>query len=171
MRIPIVRHGDPTTTRGKVVAFSATIDDGGRKIALHGDQATCGNCKGLWKIVGTGEGVGERSRAAAINGDHVLCPCKKNRVIAGADAGMFMHKDTGTASATPHEAPPAGQYDEQFTLRDAAGSPLANVRYRIVVDDERVITGATNANGKTERIKTDAASSLKLYTTGAIENE
>ncbi|MGF6900905.1 uncharacterized protein (DUF2345 family) [Paraburkholderia sp. GAS348] len=84
---------------------------------------------------------------------------------------MFMQKDTGTASAAPHKAPPAEQYDEQFTLLDEAWRRLANVRYRIVVDDERVITGATNANGKTERIKTDAASSLKLYTTGAIENE
>ncbi|MGF6900906.1 PAAR domain-containing protein [Paraburkholderia phytofirmans] len=74
MRIPTVRHDDPTTTRGKVVTFSGTIHDGGRKVALHCDQATCGNCKGLWKIVGTGGGVGERSRAAAINGDQVPCP-------------------------------------------------------------------------------------------------
>ncbi|WP_408406599.1 PAAR domain-containing protein [Paraburkholderia sediminicola] len=51
MRIPIVRHGDSTTTRGKVVAFSATIHGEGRKIALPGDQATCGNCKGLWHII------------------------------------------------------------------------------------------------------------------------
>ncbi len=95
MRIPIVCHGDETTTRGKVVAFSATIHDDHRKIALHGDQATCGNCKGLWNIVGTGEGMGENGRLAVINGDHVLCPCGRNRVIASPDAGMFIHLDSG----------------------------------------------------------------------------
>ncbi|WNC92484.1 PAAR domain-containing protein [Paraburkholderia sp. FT54] len=162
MRIPIVRHGDETTTRGKVLAFTATIHDDGRKIALHGDQATCGNCKGLWKIIGTGEGAGENGRAAVINGDHVLCPCGKNRVFAGADAGMFLHIDTGTASAAPHKAAPVEQYDEQFTLLDDARRPLAHVRYRIVVDGKRMITGTTSANGQTERVATHGASSLQL---------
>ncbi|TDN63434.1 putative Zn-binding protein involved in type VI secretion [Paraburkholderia sp. BL10I2N1] len=131
MHIAIVRHGDETTTRGKVVALTATIHDDGRKIALHGDQATCGNCKGLWNVVATGEGVGVGSRAAVINGDHVLCPCGKNRVIAGADAGMFMHIDTGAHNASAGQAAQATQqqaaqqYDEQFTLLDEARRPLS----------------------------------------------
>ncbi|MEW6346774.1 MAG: PAAR domain-containing protein [Pseudomonadota bacterium] len=103
MRIPIVCHGDETTTRGKVVAFSATVHDHGRKIALYDDEATCGNCEGLWKIFGTGEGVREKGRVAVVDGDHVLCPCGQNRVIANADAGMFIHRDTGAASTRAHD--------------------------------------------------------------------
>jgi uncharacterized Zn-binding protein involved in type VI secretion len=47
MRIPIVRHGDPTTTGGNVAAYSSTMHDNNKKLALHGDEATCGNCDGL----------------------------------------------------------------------------------------------------------------------------
>lgn len=104
MRVPIVRHGDPTTTGGNVVAYSSTMHDDGKKIALYGDQATCGTCKGLWSVVGTGEGVSEQGRVVVIDGDHVLCLCGKNRVIAGHDASCFLHvehggSDTATASA------------------------------------------------------------------------
>lgn len=125
MRIPIVCHGDPTTTRGRVVAFSANIHDDGRKIALHGDDATCGNCKGLWKIYGSGEGAGENGRVAVINGDHVLCPCGKNRVIASADAGLFIHLDSGVgtgrsgASATiPTSLTSTGNHWITFSLNE-----------------------------------------------------
>lgn len=119
MRVPIVRHGDETTTRGKVVALTATIHDDGRKIALHGDQATCGNCKGLWNIVGTGKGVGEKGRVAVINGNHVLCPCGKNRVIAGADAGMFIHIDTGTGLPSTNTAGAASSSRHWIAFRVA----------------------------------------------------
>lgn len=83
MRLDLVRHGDPTTTRGFVIAYSSTMHDDGKKIALFGDTATCGNCKGAYPIYGTGEGVSEQGRVAVVHGDKVLCPCGKNRVIAG----------------------------------------------------------------------------------------
>ncbi|MBC8729461.1 PAAR domain-containing protein [Paraburkholderia sp. UCT2] len=98
MRLALVRHGDPTTTRGFVIALSSTMFDGGKHIALHGEEATCGNCKGVFKIIGTGDGVSENNRNAVVHGDKVLCPCGKNRVIAGADAGMFIHLNTGSDS-------------------------------------------------------------------------
>ena len=45
MRKAAVRHGDPTTTGGFVLAYSSTLHDDGKKIALSGDEATCGICK------------------------------------------------------------------------------------------------------------------------------
>src|ERR1700757_2069777 len=160
MRIPVVRFGDPTTTGGEVLAVRANIHDNTKKIALHGEHATCGNCKGWWPMFGTGEGMSEHGTQVVIQGDRVLCPCGKNRVLAGEDVGCFIHKDPGTskvatATDSSREAAHAAQYDEQFTLLDEIRRPLANVRYRIVVDGEQMITGTTNAQGKTERIKTD----------------
>jgi uncharacterized Zn-binding protein involved in type VI secretion len=49
----MVRHGDPTTTGGLVNARSSTMFDDGKRIALHGDEATCGSCEGAFKIFGT----------------------------------------------------------------------------------------------------------------------
>lgn len=166
MRVPVVRFGDPTTTRGHVLAVKAGIHDDGKKIALHGECATCGNCKGSWPMVGTGYGTSDDGTQVVIQGDRVLCPCGKNRVIAGEGVGCFVHVASDSESAgttqSPGEVAHATFYDEQFTLLDDAHQPLADMRYRIVVDGERVITGTTNANGQTERVITRIASSLKL---------
>jgi hypothetical protein len=101
MRKAAVRHGDPTTTRGFVMAFSSTSHDDGKKIALSGDEATCGNCQGVFKIFGTGKGISEKGRDAILDGDPVLCPCGKNRVIVGKNPGIFLTTDEGSAVAKP----------------------------------------------------------------------
>src|ERR1700761_1292026 len=90
MRKAAVRHGDPTTTRGFVMAYSSTIHDCGKKVALSGDEATCGNCKGMYKIFGTGKGMSEKGRDVVVEGDLVLCPCQKNRVMVGSNPGVFL---------------------------------------------------------------------------------
>lgn len=100
MRKAAVRHGDPTTTRGFVTAYSSTIHDGGKKIALSGDEATCGNCKGLFKMFGTGKGISEKARPIVVDGDLVLCPCGKNRVIVGGNPRIFVHTNEGSAIAS-----------------------------------------------------------------------
>jgi uncharacterized Zn-binding protein involved in type VI secretion len=167
MRIPIAKYGDSTTTGGKVLAVKAKISDNGKPLALHGEHATCGTCKGSWPMIGTGDSVFNKGTPVVIDGDHVLCPCGKNRVIAGADARCFIHKNTGASkgATTPDSSrthAPIVQHDEQFTLLDDARRPLANIRYRIVIDGGRVITGVTNTNGETERVASQSASGLKL---------
>lgn len=95
MRKPAVRHGNPTKTRGFVMAYSSTMHDDGKRIALSGDEATCRNCKGTFKIFGTGKGMSEKGQAVVVEGDLVLCPCKKNRVIVGSNPGIFINADSG----------------------------------------------------------------------------
>ncbi|WNC92705.1 PAAR domain-containing protein [Paraburkholderia sp. FT54] len=99
MRKAAVRHGDPTTTHGFVMAFSSTIHDDGKKVALSGDEATCGNCKGVFKIFGTGQGMSEEGRDVVVDGDQVLCPCKKTRLIVGSSPGIFLETTQGSAEA------------------------------------------------------------------------
>ncbi|MCP3722762.1 hypothetical protein M3I53_06385 [Paraburkholderia sp. CNPSo 3272] len=117
-------------------------------------------------MVGTGYGMSDDGTQVVIQGDRVLCPCGKNRVIAGEGVGCFVHvaSDTESVGATqsPGDVAQDTLYDEQFTLLEEARRPLADMRYRIIVDGERVITGTTNASGHTERVVTRSASSLKL---------
>ena len=167
MRIPVVRFGDPTTTGGKVLAVRANIHDNGKKLALHGEHATCGNCKGSWPMFGTGDKMCDHGTPVVIQGDRVLCPCGKNRVIAGADARCFVHKEpdasktAGTTDSSREAAQPA-QHDEQFTLLDDTRRPLSNLRYRIVTDSGQIFTGTTNAAGQTQRVLTQDSTRLKL---------
>lgn len=167
MQIPLACHGDDTTTRGKVIALSATFHDDGRKVALFGDPATCGNCKGLWNIVGTGESISEAGRLAVINGDRVLCPCGKNRVMASPTAGMFVHLDRGAGNTATRETQGSTgellSHDEKFTLRGARGRALANTFYTVHLPTGGLVHSVTDGAGNTARYKTDGAYRLAVY--------
>src|ERR1700735_1398675 len=100
MRKALIVQGNPTTTGGVVIGGSAFgMTDNGRPFALYGDEATCGNCKGAFKIFGTATGRCYDGRAGVIEGDLVLCPCGRNRVLAGSDPGCY-YEDDSTAIAS-----------------------------------------------------------------------
>ena len=170
MSLALVRHGDRTTTGGVVIALSSTMFDDGKRIALHGDEATCGICKGAFKILGTGDGVSENNRVAVVHGDKVLCPCGKNRVIAGGDAGWWTTRESGQTSARGSAVqadalavrPESARYGEQFALTDDAGQHLAGIRYRVRSGSTVIATGVTDSQGRTRRISTDDPQRLSL---------
>ncbi|HTH58772.1 MAG TPA: PAAR domain-containing protein [Paraburkholderia sp.] len=172
-----VRHGDPTTTSGVVLAYTSTIFDDHKQVAIRGDKATCGNCKGSFHIAATGDDMTDDGKPVVLDGDLVLCPCKKNRVIVGNDPGIFIELCGGgaanaqaarTQKAVPIGAPP-GLYDEQFQLLDTHTSrPLANVEYVIERASGDMEHGVTDANGHTHRLsKTDLAEEINIYCNGA----
>jgi uncharacterized Zn-binding protein involved in type VI secretion len=140
MRRAIVRHGDPTTTGGFVIALSSTMFDDGRRLALHGDEATCENCKGSFKIFGSGTGATENGRATVLYGDPVMCPCGKNKVFVASDLGCFVENGggssvSGNAAAAAQSAVAMGAsvaiYDERFALQDSNGNPVPDTYYTI----------------------------------------
>lgn len=169
MRLALVRHGDRTTTRGFVMAFSSTIHDDGKKIALSGDKATCGNCKGAYPIYGTAEGVSEGGRVAVVHGDKVLCPCGSNRVIADSDAGCHLERQSeaslasrancGSAVAVPSTN---ANFDEQVRSITAR-AVLNGYPYFIETGDGRSFSGRTDANGNLPRVDTQDVNDYTVY--------
>jgi hypothetical protein len=172
MRKAAVRHGDPTTTSGLVIACSSTIHDNGRKVALSGDEATCGNCKGAFKIFGTGKGMSENSRDVVIDGDLVLCPCNKNRVIVGDNPGIFLTIDQGLTttdaieqnvrSASSRASSEQHDYTKWFLVRDReTGKPLAGRDFVARVGGVKQ-TGTTDSNGYV-KITADREQAIDLH--------
>ncbi|MBN3728669.1 PAAR domain-containing protein [Burkholderia sp. Ac-20379] len=90
MRKAAVRNGDRTTTGGTVFARAATLDDNGKKLALDGESATCGQCEGVFRIVSSCTCMSDNGRQVVLNSDAVLCPCGRNEVVAGGDARVFV---------------------------------------------------------------------------------
>jgi uncharacterized Zn-binding protein involved in type VI secretion len=166
MRIAVVRDRDATTTGGRVIASRAMIHDKGKKLALDGEHATCGNCKGSWPMHGTGDKMRNRGTRVVLDNDPVLCPCGQNRVIAASDAKCFVHKQTSSGRSSLANSPSGvtqtAPYDEQFTLLDSSNRPLANVRYRVRTGESVVANGVTDSAGKTLRIATNASQNLRL---------
>jgi uncharacterized Zn-binding protein involved in type VI secretion len=172
MRKAAVWHGDPTTTGGFVMAFSSTIHDDKKKVALSGDDATCGNCKGVFKIFGTGEGMSEKGRAVVVDGDRVLCPCMKNRVIVGSNPGIFITVPPGpsgkaevkTCEAVAHRTI---CFDDRFVLKDSTGKPLVNLAYAIQRETGDVEYGKTDPDGHTHLLSSTALKeNINVYLAG-----
>jgi|GEM_PF-637234 len=164
------RHGDTTTTRGVVLAFSSTIHDDGKKVALSGDEATCGNCEGIYKIFGTGRGMSEKGRDVVIDGDLVLCPCNKNRVIVGSNPGIFLETTQGrgvasNAGETVVSAPALlsiDTFDEQVRAV-APGVVLDGYPYFVETADGRTFSGRMGASDLLSRISTDEANYYTVH--------
>ncbi|WP_175768956.1 PAAR domain-containing protein [Burkholderia cenocepacia] len=158
MRKAAIRDNDPTTTRGFVTAVSSTIYDKGKRVALSGDKATCGNCEGTFEIIGSGKGISELGRNVAVDGDRVACPCMKNCVIAGSNPGIFLKSSENAPlveSSPSHRRPAPAVHDEQIRLIDRfSGWPLANIRYRITDSSGRLVEGRTDEKGLTCRVET-----------------
>ncbi|MGZ2746994.1 PAAR domain-containing protein [Burkholderia stagnalis] len=66
----LVVKGCRTTTGGYVVSGSSTqYDEHGNTMARDGDQATCGNCKGLFQIRGSANTWLDGGKAMVKDGD------------------------------------------------------------------------------------------------------
>lgn len=169
MRLALVRHGDVTSTRGFVMAFSSTMHDDGKKIALSGDKATCGNCKGAYPIYGTADGLSEGGRAAVVHGDKVLCPCGKNRVIANSDAGCHMQRKSeasfasGASYGYAAAAPSTGVLFDEQVRSVTAGAVLNGYPYFIETEDGRTFSGRADSDGRLPRITTDVSGQYSVH--------
>ncbi|RQR64005.1 PAAR domain-containing protein [Burkholderia sp. Bp9125] len=166
-----VRDGDLTTTGGFVIATTSTIFDDHKHVALHGDEATCGNCEGRFTIFGSAERMTWDGRNVVLDGDPVLCPCGKNRVLAGIDCQIF-YDDPGTeavgisAGSLRENVRPfvSVVYDAQFVIRDKrTKQPLGNVPYWIKDRSANVLaSGLSDEQGCTVRVSTAGADMLRL---------
>ncbi|MEG0482892.1 MAG: type VI secretion system tip protein TssI/VgrG [Acinetobacter sp.] len=77
--------------------------------------------------------------------------------------GSRLHTDLG-------QMPQAqASYDEQFIVRNRAGVIQPNVKYKIVTDDGKTITGITDAEGKTEKITALSMLKAELTILGKVE--
>ncbi|WP_230943804.1 MULTISPECIES: PAAR domain-containing protein [Burkholderia] len=175
MRKAAVRDGDPTTTRGSVIAHASTIYDGKKKVALDGEKATCGTCKGAFKIVATGKGISEKGRNVVVDGDIVMCPCGANRVLVGSDPGIFLQSSrhpsdlADTAASTDASSSFVGteSFDDRFVLYDPTGVILSHTAYAMQFENGSLVYGTTDRFGRTRQIESgQQPERIKLYVAG-----
>lgn len=177
------RHADLTSTGGAVLAFSSSVLDDGKRVALSGDAATCGKCTGTHRILGTGKGRFQ-GRAVVIDGDRVLCPCGKNRVVVGAAPGLFFEVDDllgasdllfgqtrlkepqqESGEITPSSYAEGGAADifDEMVVGMAQDGPVADYPFFVETSDGQLHFGYTDALGQLPRITTAAQGSITVY--------
>ncbi|WP_052409622.1 PAAR domain-containing protein [Paraburkholderia oxyphila] len=160
----LVADGDRTTTGGEVIGRSDFYNEAGKMYARKENHATCGNCKGGWPIYGTAGTWMDNGQPYVKDMDRVLCPCGKNFVLASSGSNTFYSESKGEAKTEKPVAPTrAGTYDEQFTLRDVKGSPLADTYYTVRMPSGELVHGITDSQGRTRRYPTDNAQRVVIY--------
>lgn len=165
-RIAVV--GDQLSTGGRIEQYEGPMCTWeGHQVVLIGGAAYCEGCKSLGVIAKAGgprriDFMGE----TAADGDVVLCNCATPPRIIAKLAGESWCDD-GAQSAPPLSTRASrstiqshGIHDEQYTLTDSAGRPLAGVRYRVRINETILASGVTDANGKTQRVVTDVMKRL-----------
>jgi uncharacterized Zn-binding protein involved in type VI secretion len=160
----LVADGDRTTTGGEVIGRSGMYNENGKMYARKENSATCGNCKGAWPIYGTADGWMDDGYPMVKDLDWVMCPCRKNRVLAAGSSNALYSENNEETKPTP--SPKAHTYDQQYTLRDSDGQPFANIPYRVRADSEILATGVTDSRGMTQRIATQDARRLTFEING-----
>jgi uncharacterized Zn-binding protein involved in type VI secretion len=167
----IVTNGNPTSTRGVVIATDSTNMNMGKYIALHGDHATCGNCgPGSWPIIASANYMSFHGRAVVQHGDWVACPCRKNQVIAmSADMYYGDHSDgkSTQADAMASESIATSNantaYDRVFVIKNnQTGQPLPSVKYRLTLLDGTTVEGVTDGQGMTQQIAAASQQNVKI---------
>ena len=160
----LVADYDRTTTGGVVIGRSNYFNEEGKMYARKENHATCGNCKGGWPIYGTARDWMDEGFPLVKDMDRVLCPCGKNFVLAAGNSNAFYSESNGEAqNEKPIATPTIATYDEQFMLRDAKGSPLANTYYTVRMPLGELRRGVTDMQGRTERYETTDAQSIRIY--------
>lgn len=173
-RIAVVH--DRITSGGFVLPYEQTTGFlfEGRAVALIGGEAYCVMCKSRGLICPTGGdqrlGYGQ-GRQTALDGDLVLCKCATKPRIIALLAGESWCDDgyepaRSTASPVARSTKPGSltpRHDEQFTLRDANGYPLANTYYTVRLPSGSFIHGVTDEHGCTGRHVTDDPQRIQIY--------
>lgn len=155
----LAQHGDPTTTGGKLFARDVGQTNDGIPLLLDRDKATCGNCEGIWEVVGSCASMTFDGRKAVQHGDPITCPCGKNRVIATSANMHYDHLGSGSGHAASRTANALGSnlmaaaFDRVFVLKNnQTGAPLPYMRYRLTLLDGTTADGITNGQGITKAI-------------------
>jgi uncharacterized Zn-binding protein involved in type VI secretion len=181
MAKPIITIGCKTSHGGTVVSGSMVSDVHGKSIARIGDKVPCPQCKGTHIIVSGDLTLIVDGAAVARDGDKTSCGAvliadQMTSLVDQGFASFLSSSDTNTSieksnsaaskqmqqtSATVAEHEHA--YDLQFQLNGKdGGQPMANVPYKITLENGEEITGITDVNGLTQLVSNNSAIMAKL---------
>jgi hypothetical protein len=139
------------------------------QIATLGMATYCMACKQTGSIAPKGPrrpGTAPNGKPWALSGDINLCGCRPSPVFyaqrnmmvsfTAQEVAKWMGEGatTSTVTAATTKAAPVSQYDEQLRFVSPSRIPLADLGYRIVLEDGTEHAGVTDSNGLTERIRT-----------------
>lgn len=168
MSFAFIREGDSTSHGGRVLACSPENKSDGVPLALLGDKVSCPKCGGVYPIVGVKNlGVTFDGRPVASQGDTTACGAtliaSQNNTTAEPTSGGSIGGGKSVLPETNSQTPHSGRFQ---LLDDVTRRPIAGHSYTVRAADGRTIHGKTDANGFTDWLEGNDASSLTFSHNG-----
>lgn len=166
MERAIVCKGDKTTHGGEVIEGIEWAICEGRQIAKIGCMTYCPKCGGNFPII---EGADAHTFAGEGTALHNMLTACGARLIASqdfmmVDDGSTGEEDEGGVIAEWHDAAARQDTSGAFCAADAeTGAALPGLHYRIELSDGRIVSGVTDANGKTAPLNAQDRATAKLF--------
>jgi uncharacterized Zn-binding protein involved in type VI secretion len=163
MRRYHITRGASTTAGGKVVSASSHGHIDGKTIALEGDSIYCPACKSTGLIACAGPRIPElwNGRHVALEGDLCVCKCSRPPLLVPSQSLRYQDVESNDVDVSglpsgsgqrPNPPSPDIGFDMHFVIKGKkTGKPLANVGYKITLEDGTTVIGRTDENGLTEK--------------------
>lgn len=182
----VIVLGDRTDHGGEVIEASGVTDTYGRRVARVGDKVTCPKKgHGSTTIITTGDLTFIiDGKPVAYHGCKTACGATLissqavTTVEFGSSAGSAASvqrsaalgsNQAGAAATFAREpasepaSPPSAIYDDQFEIRDEAGSLLVGIPYTVRLPSGELCHGRTDDNGCTARYETEGAQTIEIF--------
>lgn len=170
----LLKHGDPTSSGGNLIATRSNFIHHGVSIGLEGDTATCPACNSSGPVFNDCNPRWDaHGKQVLVNGALVYCKCPKHPFVLNTQYDLSVEIDrteikTNQAKSTlftsdNHFSNTPTKHDEQVLFIDrTTGQPLADFPYRIIGQDGILAEGRTDADGNTIRVSTVGALELHV---------
>jgi uncharacterized Zn-binding protein involved in type VI secretion len=177
MEYSFIREGDTTSHGGKVLACDSANMVDGKPLALLGDMVSCPRCRGVYPIVSVKPlDVTFDGRPVASEGDKTACGASLIASDATATASPTLGHG-GSVGNGKHVVPHASTLSQNSkhrgrfqVLDDETDEPIVNHPYAITSSTGQTVTGRTDANGFTDWLEDNLASSITFSHPGTTSN-
>lgn len=169
MGFAFIREGDTTSHGGRVLSCDPTNTVEGKPLALLGDMVSCPRCGGVYPIVKvkTELHMTFNGRPVASDGDMTACGAtliaSQGTATASPASGAGAPLGDGKSVLAQNNGPNRGRFK---VVDDNTRLPIPNHPYTITSADGQTIHGTTDADGYTDWLNTQQASSLSFRQPG-----
>jgi uncharacterized Zn-binding protein involved in type VI secretion len=156
--------GDPTSHGGKVLEGSLMDICHGKPIAYVGHKTSCPKCKGTYAIIEGALTTTFYGKGVALAGMKTAC----GATLIATQFTDVVEYGHGPAGAAPPQSSVAaavaaeankvaartdvGKFDLFFLVKNGKGTVLADMPYKITLEDGSVVHGTTDHSGHTQKV-------------------
>jgi len=174
----LLRHGDPTSTGGYLIAIRSDFLHHGVAIGIEGDAATCPACKSSGPVLNNCKpNYGYNGTQVLVSGARVCCKCAQSPVVINTQTDSSVEVErcsrgpmsyaSSMPSATDKGAFAIDHNDRYMLLDSESQEPIRKAAYAIRRMNGELEFGITDAAGCTHLLASVAkAEDVEVYLEG-----